>query len=182
MKISLKNVRLAFPELFVAKQFQSKGDFKYSATFLIPKTNKTLISQIEEAIKTVATEKWGAKADKILERARPIPNNFNFRDGDERDDYEGFEGCMYLRASNKSRPLVIDVDKSPLAEQDGRPYSGCFVNANVSFFAYDNEFGKGISASLGGVQFFKDGDAFTGGGVSSVDDFEDLSVEEESLV
>ncbi|MDE9571706.1 ssDNA-binding protein, partial [Xenorhabdus bovienii] len=43
-----------------------------------------------------------------------------------------------------------------------------------SIFAYDNN-GKGISASLGGVQFYRDGDAFAGGGVASVDEFDDLS-------
>ena len=44
----------------------------------------------------------------------------------------------------------------------------------MTVYAYDNK-GKGIGFSLGGVQFFKDGDAFTGGGVASTDDFDDIS-------
>ncbi|EOA7521129.1 ssDNA-binding protein, partial [Escherichia coli] len=35
--------------------------------------------------------------------------------------------------------------------------------------------GKRINASLGGVQFLRDGDAFAGGGVASADDFDDIS-------
>jgi hypothetical protein len=73
---------------------------------------------------------------------------------------------------------VLDRDKTPLVQADGRPYSGCYVNASVEFYAYDNN-GKGIAATLKGVQFFKDGDAFTGGGVASPDDFDDLSTEGE---
>ncbi|MGJ0626521.1 ssDNA-binding protein, partial [Xenorhabdus bovienii] len=78
------------------------------------------------------------------------------------------------RTIAKGRPLVIDCDRTPLTAQDGRPYSGCYVNATISIFAYDKK-GKGIGASLGGVQFLRDGDAFAGGGVASVDDFDDLS-------
>uniref|UniRef100_T1HEF4 Uncharacterized protein n=2 Tax=cellular organisms TaxID=131567 RepID=T1HEF4_RHOPR len=39
----------------------------------------------------------------------------------------------------------------------------------------DNNFGKRINASLGGVQFLRDGDAFAGGGVATPDDFENMS-------
>ncbi len=85
---------------------------------------------------------------------------------------------MYITASNKDRPLVIDVNRTPLTAQDGRPYSGCYVNATIEFYAYDNN-GKGVSASLRGVQFFRDGDAFSGGSVASVDEFDDLSMAEE---
>jgi hypothetical protein len=76
---------------------------------------------------------------------------------------------------------VIDRDKTPLTSADGRPYAGCFVNASVELWAQDNNFGKRINASLRGVQFFKDGDAFSGGGAASDDEFD--SVEDaDSLV
>lgn len=83
--------------------------------------------------------------------------------------------CTSVQATKRDR-LLLTVTA-------GRPYSGCYVNATITIFAYDNQ-GKGISASLGGVQFFRDGDAFAGGGVASEDDFDDLSVaeEEESLI
>ncbi|CDL86300.1 DUF2815 family protein [Xenorhabdus cabanillasii] len=173
MDIFLKNVRLAFPDLWEATQVNGQGDLKYRSTLLIPKERKELIANIEAAILKVATDKWGAKAAVILKTIRGNNMRFNFRDGDDKPDYDGYAGNMYISASNKARPLVIDRDRTPLTAQDGKPYSGCYVNAKISIFAYDNN-GKGISASLGGVQFFLDGDAFAGGGVASVDEFDEF--------
>ncbi|OTA14627.1 hypothetical protein Xvie_03564 [Xenorhabdus vietnamensis] len=174
MKIKLPNVRLAFPDLFEATQVNGQGDYKFRSTFLISKERKDLIAEIEAAILKVATDKWGAKAEGIIKSIRGNNMRFNFRDGDDKPDYDGYAGCMFISASNKARPLVIDRDRTPLTAQDGRPYSGCYVNATISIFAYENN-GKGISASLSGVQFLRDGDAFAGGGVASVDDFDDIS-------
>ncbi|CDH07893.1 putative protein p50 [Xenorhabdus bovienii str. oregonense] len=174
MKIKLPNVRPAFPELWEATQVNGQGDYKFRSAFLMPKERKDLMAEIEAAILKVATDKWGAKAEGIIKSIRGNNMRFNFRDGDDKPDYDGYAGCMYISASNKARPLVIDRDRTPLTAQDGRPYSGCYVNATIDIFAYDNN-GKGISATLLGVQFLRDGDAFTGGGVASVDDFDDLS-------
>lgn len=173
MKVKLANVRLAFPDLFEAKQFDGEGDFKFSATFLIPKSHP-VNKEIEAAVLKVAKDKWGAKAESVLASIRGNPQRFGYRDGAEKPDYDGYEGNMYIRASNKARPLVLDRDKSPLTAADGRPYSGCYVNATITIYAYENK-GKGISASLGGVQFFKDGDAFAGGGVSTPDEFDEIT-------
>jgi hypothetical protein len=90
--------------------------------------------------------------------------------------YEGFEGTFHLNASNKVRPTVIDRNKAQLTQADGRPYGGCYVNMLVEIWAQDNNFGKRVNASLKGVQFVKDGDAFAGGTVASPDDFEDLGI------
>ena len=60
-------------------------------------------------------------------------------------------------------------------EPSGRPYAGCYVNAVLEFWAQDNKFGKRVNATLMGVQFFRDGDAFSGGGAASDDDFDDVT-------
>jgi hypothetical protein len=82
---------------------------------------------------------------------------------------------MYVSASNKVAPLVVDKDKSPLSEASGRPYAGCYVNASLDIWAQDNSYGKRVNATLRGVQFFRDGDAFAGGAPASEDEFDDLS-------
>lgn len=48
----------------------------------------------------------------------------------------------------------------------------------------DNNVGKPINASLGGIQFYPDGDAFAGSGVATDDDFDDMSegADSESLI
>ncbi|WP_339355279.1 ssDNA-binding protein [Xenorhabdus mauleonii] len=133
-----------------------------------------LIAEIEAAILKVATEKWGAKAEGIIKDIRGNNMRFNFRDGDSKSDYDGYAGNMFISASNKASPLVVDRNRSPLTAHDGKPYSCCYINATIGLYGYDNK-GKGISASLSGGQFFRDGDAFAGGGVASVNDFDDLS-------
>ncbi|EJC5210359.1 hypothetical protein BL250_07660 [Erwinia sp. OLTSP20] len=185
MKVKLNNVRLSFAQaLFEAEDYQGDGNFKFSSTFLIDKNRKDLIQEIEAAIKQVATAKWGAKADAIIKSIRGNNNKFCFRDGDEHPDYDGYDGHMSIKASNKARPLVIDRDRTPLAAADGKPYSGCYVNATITLFAYDSKGNKGISASLGGVQFLRDGDAFASGGSATPDDFDDVSegADAESLI
>ena len=171
MKITLNEVRLSFPDLFTARPFKPGDKPKFKAAFLIPKDSPQ-IKAIEVAILAAARGRWGAKAEAIIKSIRGNPNKFCFQDGDTKE-YDGYAGMMALSAGNASRPLVIDGQKNPLTEADGKPYAGCYVNGIVEFFAYDNS-GNGISASLKGVQFVRDGDAFGGGAPASVDDFESL--------
>lgn len=171
MKIIVTNVRLSFADLFVAKAFKPGDPLKFKGTFLIDKEDPQ-IDMIENAIKETAAAKWGAKAPGILKSIRNNPNKFCFQDGDTKE-YDGYAGMMALSASNKARPLVVDGLKNPLTEADGKPYSGCYVNGILEFFTYDNS-GNGISASLKGVQFVRDGDAFGGGAPASPDDFESI--------
>jgi len=175
MKIKLENVRLTFPVLFEAKTVNGEGKPAFSASFLIdPKDPQ--IKTINQAIAQVAKEKWSAKADAIL-KLMQAQDKLCLHDGDLKETYDGFSGNLYISARATSRPLVIDADKTPLAEADGKPYAGCYVNASVELWAQDNNYGKRINASLRGVQFLRDGDAFAGGGAASPDEFDDLSAD-----
>jgi len=172
-KVTLANVRIAFPELFTAKAPDSgEGKPKFGAAFLFPPDHPAN-KLIDKAVKEVAKEKWGAKADATL-AALMKADKICIHDGDNKADYAGYEGNMFVNASNTARPTVINRDKSPLSEKDGVIYSGCYVNAIVEVWCQDNKFGKRVNATLSGVQFYKDGDAFSGGRAASADEFEDL--------
>lgn len=173
MKLKLNNVRLAFPVLFEAKTVNGEGKPAFSASFLIDPADPQ-VKTLNAAIDQMAKEKWGAKADAILKQMRAT-DKVALHDGDLKSNYDGFPGNLYVSARSTTRPLVIDKDKSPLAEQDGKPYAGCFVNASIELWAQDNNYGKRVNASLRGVQFLRDGDAFTGGGAASEDEFDDIS-------
>jgi len=173
MKIKLTNVRLAFPVLFEAKTVNGEGKPAFSASFLIDPADPQ-VKALNQAIETVAKEKWGAKAEVILKQMR-AQDKTALHDGDLKSNYDGFPGNLYVSARSATRPLVIDADKSPLVEADGKPYAGCYVNASIELWAQDNNYGKRVNASLRGVQFFRDGDAFAGGGVASEDEFDDIS-------
>lgn len=175
MKVKLINVRLSFPDLFEARAFKQGDKPKFKATFLVPQDSPQ-VKEIEAAIKEVAKAKWGAKADSVIKSIRGNPNKFCFQDGDTKD-YDGYANMMALSAGSVTRPLVIDRDKSPLTAADGKPYAGCYVNASIELFAYDNS-GNGISASLKGVQFARDGDSFAGGAPASPDDFDSIEAPE----
>lgn len=182
MEILLKNVRLAFPQLFEAKTVNGEGEPAFSASFLMEPEHPA-VAAINDAVEQIGKDKWGAKWAGI-KKELGAKDKLPLHDGDLKSRYSGFEGMMYVSARSKARQPVIDRDKSPLSASDGKPYAGCYVNAKITLWAQDNNYGKRINASLGAVQFFKNGEAFAGGGVSSTDDFEDLGVddEEEALV
>lgn len=169
MIVKLHNVRASFIHVFEPTAFKPGDELKYKGTFLIPKTSPQ-IAEIEKAINAAASEKWKDKAKGILLSIRGNPNKFCFQDGDNKT-YDGYQGMMALTAGSKRKPLVLDRDKSPLVAADGRPYSGCYVNVSVDIFTYNNS-GNGISADLRGVQFYKDGDAFSGGAPLNEDEFQ----------
>jgi ssDNA-binding protein len=172
MKVQLKDVRITFPTLFEAKQVNGQGDPKFSASFLFPRTHAQ-VGELQKALIAAATEKWGAKTDEVLKGLK-AGDRLAIHDGDAKTDYDGYAGNLFLNASNKIRPLVIDGNRAPLQAVDGKPYSGCYVNAIVELWAQDNQFGKRINASLLGVQFLRDGERLAGGGVAAADDFEEL--------
>jgi len=181
MKLLLPNVRLSFPDLWEAVQFQGAGPFNYRVTLLIPEASP-LRKQIDKAILDVAKEKWKEKAEKVLAAAN-APGGLGtcFNDGNNKE-YDGYADHWFLAATrpqDKGRPAIIDRDKSPLAASDGRPYGGCYVNASVEIWAQDNKWGKSVRAGILGVQFSKDGDSFGGGAAVSVDDFENLGMDAE---
>lgn len=153
MQIKLTNVRLSFPDLFVPKAVQPGAEPKYSASFLLDKTNDAAqIDAIRKAMFGVATEKWGTKIPPSLKKC--------LHEGSEKT-YDGYgPENMFLSASATVRPAVIDRNRAPLAKDDGRPYAGCLVNVVVRLWAQDNQFGKRINAQLQGVQFAGEGEAF----------------------
>lgn len=171
--IKLNNVRLAFPQLWQAKTVNGEGEPAFSAVLLL-KADDPQIKVLEAAFTELAKERWGAKAEAMLKTIKS-KDGFCLHDGDLKEAYDGFAGHMYVSARNKVRPLVINADKSPLVEQDGKPYAGCYVNASIDLWAQDNNYGKRINASLRGVQFVRDGEAFAGGGAASEDEFDDIA-------
>jgi len=177
MKLTLKNVRLAFPALFEAATVNGEGEPAFSASFLIdPKDPQ--IKMLKEACEAVGKDKWGAKWPTVRKEIE-AKDRFAYHDGDLKSNYAGFPGMTFVSARNKTRPTVLDRDKTPLTAQDGKPYAGCFVNVVLELWPQDNNYGKRINASLSGVQFLRDGEAFSGGRPAAPDEFEDLGMEDE---
>ena len=175
MKVTLNKIRLAFNNVHEAKAVGDNGDLRFSAAGII-EPGSANAKGLKAAMVAVAKEKWKDKADVILADLIKKGRVAYKEEPLSKDGviYEGFEGMHSINASNKARPTVIDRDKTPLTPEDGRPYGGCYVNMIVDIWAQDNQYGKRINASLMGVQFVEDGDAFGGGGVASADDFDTI--------
>lgn len=174
MKVVLKGVRLAFPDLWEPKIFEGSQNARYSATFLVD-PGSTNDKAIRAAIKQEAETAYGTKAAAMLKSYEGNSQKFCYLDGNVKD-YDGFADMMYLsshRGEKQGQPLVIDTNKQPLTANSGRPYAGCYVNASVDIYTQSGKY-PGVRASLLAVQFFKDGDAFAGSRANP-DDFEDLS-------
>jgi len=180
MELKLINVRLSFPDVHEAVQYEGTGPFRYNATFLVtPGSDND--KKIRAAIKAVADEEYGKKADANLAAWANNPQKFCYLDGNTKE-YEGYEGMMYLSCHRKQKdgpPTLLDRDKSPLGQASGRPYAGCYVHALVQIYAQSGQ-NAGIRAAFSGIQFNEDGDSFGGGAPASPDSFEDLGVPEES--
>ncbi len=178
MRLLLRDVRLAFPSIWKATSPAGGGEAAFSASFLLPPTHKQL-PEIKEAMFTVATKKWTSKASAIY-KALEASDKLALHDGDTKSEYDGFEGNLFISTRSKIRPTVFDGQRNELSEADGKPYSGCYVNASIELWAQDNQFGKRINAQLRGVQFLRDGDAFAGGSrPADADEFDELGVAEE---
>lgn len=180
MLVQLKDVRLAFADsLFEPKQVQGKGDKRHSACFILTPGDANCAA-IKKALTEAATEKWKDKAKtvitKLIEENR-VCYMTKEKTNASGETYQGFEGSHSISASNKARPTVINRDRSPLVESDGKPYAGCYVNAVIEVWAQDNQWGRRLNASLKGIQFVRDGDAFGGGTVVQADAFDDLGVD-----
>jgi len=179
MKVQLVGVRLAFPDLFEAKPFEAGGPKRYNATALIEPGSEN-DKKIRAAIAEVAKEKWGKKAEANLKAYAGNSNKFCYVDGATKD-YDGFEGMWALSSHRREidgRVTVIGRNKEALTPADGKPYGGCYVNMLVDVWAQEGQY-PGMRCGLLGVQFVKDGDAFSGAAPASPDEFEDLGVPEE---
>jgi hypothetical protein len=158
MKIQLPNVRLSFPSLFTHGTFNGDSTGKFEATFILDEKDhadaiKMLRSEIKKLIKEdLKGSKLGA--DRVC-----------LQMGDQ--DRPEYEGKFTIKTSTKKRPMLINRDKTPIVEEDGVLYAGCYVNAIVSLWAQNNGYGKRINGQLDGIQFVRDGDAFGDAGISS---------------
>lgn len=172
-KLTLRNVRLAFPSIFEPTAF-GDGEPAYSAKFIVdPKSPAA--AQLREAVAEAALEKWNEKAAGILKGLKEdkkvafVEAPYRNKNGEV---YDGFNGMYYLSARNSNlKPTAFSASGQPVTAADGVIYGGCYVDAIVELYAQDNKWGRRINCALRGVRFAGPGDSFGGGGAARADDF-----------
>lgn len=177
-KIVLRDVTGAYLDLWKATSMPgSQSGPKFGGNFIFDEDSPAYKAAMGEFMR-VAEAKFGSNYKAFI--AEMGKTQKCLRRGDANLDKDGvvrngFAGKMFLVAKNPARPTIVDKDKSPLTEADGRIYSGCKLNISVDIYATDKVGqGKRVDATLLAVQFAGDGEAF-GRSVGSADDFEDIS-------
>lgn len=172
-RVTIRDARIAYAQgIFTARAAKPGDKEKYGAAFLMPPGHPALKAIADKCV-AVAKAEWGEKADEVLKQLK-AGDKLPVHNGDAKASSAGYGGNFYINAGNQIKPLVLDTNKAPLTLADGKPYSGCYVDAIVEIWAQDNQHGKRINASLLGVQFRRHGERLAGGGVASADDFEAL--------
>lgn len=173
-KFKLSNVRLSFPAIFQKAIFDG-NETKYEATLLIDKEKQAkLVDQVQSKIDAFIKEQFPTGAPKALKTTC-------FQDGDTKD-YDGYANHMAFKGTSNSRITIIDRDKTPLVEADGKPYAGSYVNAIVSLWlSVHPKGGTQVLANLHGIQFYKDGEAFGEGNTDVTDEFSAFDDEDEDF-
>lgn len=182
--VFLKNVRLSFPNLTAPRAPQGSDKKKYSADFILTPNDPNFDKFVQIAL-GLAQKKWPAHYQAIINVIYADRKSRCFGDGSEKMNTQtyktlnGYEGMKYLSASRseeKGMPQMIGPDNKGIdptnllqcRAEAAKMYGGCYVNAVVKPWTYDNQFGKGISADLVAIQFAGDGEPF-GAGVTNAE-------------
>jgi len=189
--VQLKDVRIAFiDDLFEAGQYEGKGDFRHTATFIVaPGTEND--KALQAAINSEATGAWGKKAEGMLEDFRGNKNKYCYMKNKKDktgEVFEGFENMFALSSVRKQKdgaPIFLHKFKDPetgkaqkLTGKEGVIYAGCMVNAKVEIWAQTGTY-AGIRCGLLGVQFAGDNDAFGGASRATDDGFDAVEAEDD---
>lgn len=181
-QIRLEGVRLSFPALFTPTQGKNDDGTPqkpaYSAHFIMEKGSPAYSTTVK-VMQMVANDEWGENGPTVLktliEQGRVCLRNGDSKTTADGEPMDGYAGNYFMSARGYVKPTIVDVDRSPLSESSGKPYSGCFVNAVVRIWAQKGQYGKRVNAQLMGVQFARDGEAFAGGAPADPMAFDNLA-------
>ena len=181
MKVHIKDARLFFARnIFVpSKPRTANADakIKYQLECAIDPGSENH-NKIKEALMTEANAKTNGKGQEKLKQIAAAGNLWVVREGDLRVDKDGetrpeYKGKLVVSAKNEVRPLIIGGGpdgRAPITLEDGKFYSGCFVNAIIDAQIGDKPKWQAYAYLLG-VQFWRDGDRLGAIGAAA-DDFE----------
>ena len=163
VKFVTDKVRFSFVHVFEPAETLN-GSMKYSASVLIPKSDKAGIAAFNKALEET-------KQANINYFGGTIPKNLKvfFRDGDAEKDDPIYAGHYFFNANSNEKPGIFDADKNEIFDKN-EFYSGCYGRASITMYPYDVSGTKGIAFGLNAVMKTEDGERL-GGATSSAADF-----------
>jgi len=177
-KLIIPEARLAFADAIFEKQSVNGGEPQYGCTLILP-PHSPAIALVKNEEDRLAQLTWADKWQTMIEMIR-ANNGQALKPGALKAKFDGFAGNFFISCNAKVQPTTVDRRGVQVSAKDGVIYSGCYVLAHISLWTQDNQWGQKINANLLGLQFLRDGDAFSGGPApSSASDFGDLGAGDE---
>jgi hypothetical protein len=177
----LPGVRLSYPVLWTPKRFDEddvNSSRAWSAAFHLDKVKhakeiEALLAAEFDEVQQKMSEKEKPNARKLFDKL--ADRDRRMLDGDETG---AAEGCWVLNSrateGKNAAPLILNRQAKEVGEgEDGAPYAGCYVNAQVELWGQWAKY-KRSNCTLLGVQFVRDGDAFGGGKPADRSAFQNL--------
>jgi hypothetical protein len=164
-------VRLSYLNCWQPKSVNG-GTPKYSASIIIPKSDKNTLDRIEAAIEAAYHEGEA----KLKGNGKSIPSLASLktplRDGDiDRPDDEAYAESYFVIANSNTAPGVVGRDLQEIIDTS-EMYSGVWARASLSFYAFNSNGNRGIACGLQNLQKIRDGEPL-GGRARAEDDFAD---------
>jgi hypothetical protein len=153
--VTIEEVRISYPKLFVAKQIKGKGELKYSAAFLIP-VNHPKLAELYRVAEEVIAKKY--PNGQIPHGFKPLP----CYDAATNPKYAVLPDYLNMWVLNTSKkadqgaPEVVDQNMQRVIEP-GKVYPGLVVNVAVSVYCYDVDLSKGVTTGIEAIQIVREG-------------------------
>ncbi len=163
----IKDARLGFPQLLVAKAVQG-GSPKFSCNFILAPTAVEW-GEMGVILNELMAEKWKDRATGIKGMIAQDRKLRCYGQGSEKINiktgvvYDGFPGMVFISAANDVQPKLYGenaVELPPTANANQLFVGGNYVSGVVSFWLQENEWGCGVRANLDGVQYLREGEKF----------------------
>lgn len=162
MAITTGKVRASYVSIFQPRVSQNGGEPKYSVTLLIPKNDVATINgiyaEIEKAKQEGMQKVFGGNIPPVCKI--PIYDGDGVRPASGEPFGEECRGHFVMTASAKLQPAIVGLDMQNIINP-AEVYSGCYIRANINFFAYNSNGNKGIGCGLNAVQKIEDGEPLT---------------------
>jgi len=168
-------VRISYPNLFKPKTFSKGSDEepKYSVILLFNKADpaaREYLNSLYQIVNQLIIDKWPDPANRP--RNPIVGNEFSpIKDADvsagQKDRIPVVEknpeyaGHWIISTSNRDKPDVFDENNQAILNP-AKIYPGCWIQANIHPWPYDNNSGKGISFQINAARFARDDEPFAG--------------------
>ena len=162
--------RLSYAHIF-HPAVDPSGNERYSASLIISKDDQKTLARYKALMDEMAKDPEIIKVlGKGTNYRKPL------RDGDEeRAEDAAYANSYFLnaKANTEHKPKMVDKDREEIVDES-EVYSGCYVQAVLSFYPYNTAGNRGIGCSLSAIRKIKDGKPLTGAVVTDADFDDDL--------